>query len=280
MKFDYDSAFARNKGLINTKAQKYLRSACVGIVGLGGTGGGQALALARMGVGKFSIADPDVFELVNFNRQLGATMKTLGRPKTEVIKEMILEINPEAEVRVFSEGITDQNTSNFLRHVDVVVDSLDFRCLNERKMLYRQARYAGRYVFTAPPLGFGFSVLSFDWHPTAITFEDYFGLKPDMDHEESMVRFICGLSPKPYMARYLDRSLEALPSISAAPFMVAGAIASEVTNHLLESSAKPAPYVYQFDAKRRKFYSGTYNHKSIRNRFFRYFVSKLLKGKL
>lgn len=278
--FDYQEAFKRNEGFISRSDQSVLKRSCVAIVGLGGTGGSQALALARMGIGEFNIADPDVFELVNFNRQIGATMENLGRKKVEVMREMILAINPEAKVRVFPEGITERNAGIFVLNADAVVDSLDFYCLAERQMLYKQARNLGKWVFTAPPLGFGFSMLAFDWRPAAITFNDYFGFKPEMTKEEMMVRFVCGLSPKSYMTDYLDLKTGSLPSVGAAPFMIAGAMASEVVSLLLDQEANPAPFIYQFDVKLHKFWKGTYNHASVTHKIRRHFLAKLMKGKV
>src|SRR5437762_11146275 len=85
--FDYETAFRRNRGFVSSEEQQRLRRARVAVAGLGGTGGAQVQALARTGIGAFTLADPDTFELVNFNRQLGAFMHTLGRNKTDVASE-------------------------------------------------------------------------------------------------------------------------------------------------------------------------------------------------
>jgi len=162
MKFDYSTAFARNIGFLSEDEQGQLRGSRVAIAGLGGTGGAQVHALARMGIGAFNLADPDTFELINFNRQLGATMETIGRHKAEVCEEIVHSINPEADVRLFPSGITSDSIDQFLIDVDVVVDSLDFYCFEERFLLYARARERGLWVLTAPPLGFGFTFLVFD----------------------------------------------------------------------------------------------------------------------
>ena len=69
MEFDYDTAFERNIGILSKADQQRLRSSRVAIAGLGGTGSAQVHALARTGIGAFNLADPDTFELANFNRQ-------------------------------------------------------------------------------------------------------------------------------------------------------------------------------------------------------------------
>lgn len=86
------------------------------------------MTLARLGIGKFSIADFDVFDIVNFNRQVGATVQSLERSKIEVLSEMALDINPALELRTFPKGINEDCLDEFLDGVDVYVDGLDF-CL-------------------------------------------------------------------------------------------------------------------------------------------------------
>lgn len=262
MRYDYDEAFSRNLGFLSHAEQARLKQARVAVAGLGGTGGAQVHALARMGIGRFNVADPDTFELVNFNRQIGATVPNLGRSKAEVARETVLAIDPEAQVRTFESGIDASNIDDFLDGVDVVVDSLDFYCFEERFLLYGRARTAGLWVLTAPPLGFGFTLLMFD--PKGMRFEDYFGFREGMTERQRVVSLIAGIAPKPFMLRYLDRSNSELagrrlPSVGAAPFMIAGVIAAEVIR-ILTGKGRPmaAPTVYQFDAMLRRFRKRTY----------------------
>ena len=86
--FDYDIAFSRNLGWVTEAEQAVLRSRRIAIAGLGGVGGSHLLTLTRLGVGKFNIADLDVFELANFNRQAGASLSHIGRTKVEVLREL------------------------------------------------------------------------------------------------------------------------------------------------------------------------------------------------
>ena len=260
--FDYSTAFRRNLGFITESQQEKLRNARVAVAGLGGTGGAQVHALARLGMGRFTLADPDVFELVNFNRQSGATVPNLGRLKTDVARETVLSINPDADVAVFNQGITADNIDAFLQGVDVVVDSLDFYCFEERFMLYGKARAKGLWVLTAPPLGFGFTLLVFD--PNGMSFEDYFGFHSGMSERERVVALIAGIAPQPFMLRYLDREQPAmaerrLPSVGVAPFMIAGVIATEIIQVLTgKGSTIAVPTIYQFDALLRRFRRRTY----------------------
>jgi hypothetical protein len=215
-----------------------------------------------MGIGAFNLADPDTFEQVNFNRQVGAFTHTIGRKKTAVMAELAKGINPEVDIRLFDEGISADNLDAFLDGVDVVVDSLDFYCFAERFKLYARARSLGLWVLTAPPLGFGFTMLLFD--PKGMRFEDYFGFNDRMDERELVISLVAGITPAPYLLKYLDRTSislggRQLPSVGAAPFMIAGAITAEVTNLLLRKvPPRPVPTIYQFDALLRKFRQRTY----------------------
>lgn len=262
MEFDYFEAFSRNLGFLSHEEQTRLKLARIAIAGLGGTGGAQVHALSRMGIGRFHLADPDTFELVNFNRQSGATLPNIGRLKTEVARETILAINPEAEIHTFESGIGVGNIDTFLEGVDVVIDSLDFYCFEERFLLYSQARIRGLWVLTAPPLGFGFTLLMFD--PKGMKFEDYFGFLPGMTERDRVIALVAGIAPRPFMLKYLDRSrpdLEGrrLPSVGAAPFMIAGVMAAEVTRILTgKGQSMAVPTIYQFDALLRQFRRKTY----------------------
>ncbi len=79
--FGYADAFSRNIGWLTRSEQASLVNKSVAIAGMGGVGGNHLLTLARLGVGRFHIADFDTFEIHNFNRQVGATVSHLGRSK-------------------------------------------------------------------------------------------------------------------------------------------------------------------------------------------------------
>jgi molybdopterin/thiamine biosynthesis adenylyltransferase len=262
VEFDYRTAFSRNLGFFSDEDQERLCRSRVAVAGLGGTGGAQVHSLARLGIGAFSLADVDQFELANFNRQIGATMSTIGRDKAEVIANMVRDINPNVDVRLMAQGVSEDTIDTFLDGVDVVVDSLDFYCFSERLLLYRRARERGLWVLTSPPLGFGFTLLCFD--PKGMTFEDYFSFVPGMSTEEMVVTLVAGIAPSPFFSRYLNKDVVSfqghrLPSVGAAPFMIAGVIATEVAS-LLTGKGRPLaiPTLYQFDALLRKFRRRTY----------------------
>ena len=142
----YEEAFSRNRGLLSLAQQERLKRATVVIPGLGGVGAIYATTFARLGVGNFRIADMDTYEVVNMNRQAAATMDTLGMPKVEAVKNLIHSINPYAKVEVFPEGLQEENSDAFFRGADVVVDAVDFFCIDVRRRIYQGARKEKLFV--------------------------------------------------------------------------------------------------------------------------------------
>lgn len=252
--FDYDQAFARNIGWVTEAEQQGLRQSRVAIGGLGGVGGFHLTTLARLGVGKFSIADFDTFDLVNFNRQAGATMSTLGCPKLDVLAEMARDINPELDLRTFPEGVQPDNLDAFLADVDIYVDGLDFFAFDARRATFAACERLGIPVVTAAPLGMGVALLVFG--PGGMPFEDYFGFE-GCDELEMAIRFLVGLSPAMLQRGYVaDMSRINLkehrgPSSIAACQLCAGVAAVETLKLLLgRGGVRFAPWGSQFDAYR------------------------------
>jgi molybdopterin/thiamine biosynthesis adenylyltransferase len=174
------------------------------IAGMGGVGGIHLITLARLGIGAFHIADPDDFELVNFNRQYGATLRNLGQGKAEVMAEEARAVNPELRLRVFSEPITPENVDEFLDGVDVLIDGIDFFEIDARRLVFREARRRGIWAITAGPIGFSAAWLIFS--PTGMSFDEYFDLNDTMDRADQLVAFLVGLTPRATQRTYMDLS--------------------------------------------------------------------------
>lgn len=118
--------FSRTELLFGKQAMEHLSECRVAIFGIGGVGGYVCEALARSGVGAFDLIDNDTVCLSNINRQIIATVKTVGRYKTEVMKERILDINPEAKVNTYQCFFLPENASDFpFEEYDYVVDAID-----------------------------------------------------------------------------------------------------------------------------------------------------------
>ena len=112
--------------LFGENAVNKLKNAHVAIFGIGGVGGYVAEALARSGIGKLSLVDNDKVSESNINRQIIALYSTVGRYKTEVMKERILEINPEAEVETYECFYLPGESMEFdFSEFDYVVDAID-----------------------------------------------------------------------------------------------------------------------------------------------------------
>ena len=282
-RFDYDAAFSRNIGWVTEAEQNRLRQARVAIGGLGGVGGMHLLTLARLGVGKFSIADFDVFDIVNFNRQVGATISTLGKPKLDVLSQMARDINPEIDLRCFPDGITSGTIEDFLKDVDVYVDGLDFFAFDARRMTFAACERMSIPVVTAAPLGMGTALLVFG--PGGMSFEDYFGFETCRNELDMAIRFLVGLSPAMLQRGYvadmsrIDLKNRKGPSSIAACQLCAGVAAVETLKLVLgRKGVRLAPWGSQFDAYRMR-YVRTWRPMGYRNplqKLFAFLVTKQL----
>lgn len=121
-----EEQFVRTELLLGHAAVEKLHHARVAVFGIGGVGGFAAEALARSGVGHLELIDSDTVCESNINRQIIATHRTVGRYKTEVMRERIAEINPEAEVVVHNCFFLPENAQDFLfESYDYVIDAVD-----------------------------------------------------------------------------------------------------------------------------------------------------------
>lgn len=118
--------FSRTELLLGKEAMERLAKSRVAVFGIGGVGGYVCEALVRSGVGAFDLIDDDKVCLTNLNRQIIATRKTVGKYKVEVMRERILEINPEADVRIHKCFFLPENAEEFaFEEYDYVVDAVD-----------------------------------------------------------------------------------------------------------------------------------------------------------
>ena len=118
--------FSRTELLLGKEAMEKLKNAKVAVFGIGGVGGYVCEALVRSGVGAFDLIDDDKVCLTNLNRQIIATRKTVGKYKTDVMKDRILEINPDARVEVHKCFFLPENADEFpFEEYDYIVDAVD-----------------------------------------------------------------------------------------------------------------------------------------------------------
>jgi len=255
--FSYKTAFCRNLGLISEQEQEELSNSLVVIAGCGGVGGMHAHTLARLGVGRFRLADFDEFSVANFNRQMGANINTVDREKVEVTAEMIRSINPNAEIDLYPQGLQPDNADDFVAGAKIVVDGIDFFALPARRLLFKAAEKAAIPALTAAPLGFSGTLHTF--MPGGMNFDDYFQIHDGQETFDSFVNFLLGLAPSGLHVPYMDLS-KVDPSSGRGPSSVIG---SQIAGSLIGVEAlriilnrggiHPAPWYRQVDLYRCKF---------------------------
>lgn len=118
--------FSRTELLLGKDGMEKLRNSRVAVFGIGGVGGHAAEALARSGVGTLDLIDSDTVSVTNINRQIIATLDKVGQYKTDVMKERIALINPEARVTVYRKFFLPENSDEFdFSRYDYIVDAVD-----------------------------------------------------------------------------------------------------------------------------------------------------------
>lgn len=120
------SQFLRTEMILGENSTQNFSDKNVILFGLGGVGSYTAEALARAGIGRLTIVDNDVVSVTNLNRQLCALHSTVGKPKVEVVKERILDINPDCEVTALQKFYLPENADEFnLESYDYIADAID-----------------------------------------------------------------------------------------------------------------------------------------------------------
>jgi hypothetical protein len=209
--------FSRNYGFWSEDEQRALMAARVAIAGVGGDGFQLGLKLARMGVARFSIADPEVFEPENVNRVEGATTSSVGRDKAEVFRERVLDINPDAEVETFLSGVTEDNVEPFMRGASLVLDESELTKPEIGTLIARRARVQGIPDLLVMNVGFAAQVTSFA-PKSPWTFERFMGFTPSTPLGEIAEAGVDLARCLPYIPAYTDlRSLQAVQGENGAP---------------------------------------------------------------
>ncbi len=118
--------FSRNELAIGKEGLEKLKNMSVLVLGIGGVGSFATEALARSGIGRLILIDKDHVDITNVNRQIIALLSTIGRPKVEVMKERIADINPDCEVIALKMFYTEETYEEIFKHkIDFVVDASD-----------------------------------------------------------------------------------------------------------------------------------------------------------
>jgi molybdopterin/thiamine biosynthesis adenylyltransferase len=144
--FSYEQLVSRNPGFVSAAEQRRLKEAPVFICGVGGMGGACLMSLVRAGMTRFTIADFDRFEVSNLNRQLFATLHTVGVNKVQATVDGVRDLNPEADLRTHGAEWTEK-LDEILSTCKVAVNGMDD--LRAGLLLYRKAREHGVTVIDA-----------------------------------------------------------------------------------------------------------------------------------
>lgn len=207
--------FARNYGFWGEDEQNAILNEKIAIAGVGGDGFQLGLKLAQIGIQRFSIADPEVFEPENTNRVPGAVRSAYGKNKAEVFKQCVIDINPHAEVTVFTEGVQEHNVTRFMQDATLVLDESELTRPYIGTLVAREARRIGIPNIFVENIGFAGVATSFHPHKGK-TFEWMMGLNESMSIDE--IRWLSrdegdrgGVERVPRPAR-LDRCIPYLPT--------------------------------------------------------------------
>lgn len=248
----YDPDYNRGFGFKSELEQEAVFIAHVAIAGVGGDGFQLGLKLARGGVQKFNIADPEDFERENANRVPGATYDTYGKNKAEVFADEVHKINPDAEVNVFTEGITAENIGAFLTGATLALDETELTHLELGTMLSDESRKRGIPDMLVMNVGFAAQVSSF--HPDSRhSFRTLMGLPKDMPLDEVAEQKLDLSRCVPYLPMYADiKTLAALqdetdnpslPSIGEGVDIASGIGSTQAFLHMVNgvSPRRPQP---------------------------------------
>lgn len=144
--FNYDEFICRNIGFLKDEDQKSIQKARIFIPGVGGMGGAALETLVRLGVQNFIIADFDVFEVSNMNRQVMSTLDTVGVGKVEATVKRILSINPQIQVQTLGREWVE-NLDSILPQVDFALNGCDD--IKATLQLMRKAKALNKTVIDA-----------------------------------------------------------------------------------------------------------------------------------
>lgn len=219
--------YQRNLGFLNIDEQQRLQDAVVAIGGGGGDGGEIARLLARTGVGcgpkgEIRLADPEVFEVENTNRQTACTVDTIGSNKAESVGALIRRINPDAKVVIYPEGITEDNLDAFVEGADVVIDETDYTHAELAIMLHRACR--ARQIPLVMGMNIGFGGLVTTYLPDGPSFERHLGFAGTESITEIAETHVSLDRWCPYLPPYGDYDVlgEVAAGVKPAPSVAAG----------------------------------------------------------
>lgn len=241
MNNNYKERFLRNMGIMDEKQLQQIKNTKVAVAGLG-LGGSIFIDLVRLGFENFHIADPDIYERTNINRQRCAKESTIGVRKDEALLKEARDINPDIKVKVFEKGVQLENLFEFLDGVKWVVDVVDVFAMKQKLALNAEANRRGIPVASCGALGFGAAVIVFT--KGGPTFAELTGMSPQYDFVKNLERFLQFIAPEipDYMADQLFRAMNRsthIPFVCPGVEISAAFAASEIAKHMLNLGKRP-----------------------------------------
>lgn len=251
--FSIENAFSRNLGWVTREEQERLSHLHVGIIGMGGVGGQYAEILARLGVGRFTLCDPDRFSIENTNRQNECKISNYGKNKAQVIADLVKDINPKASVTVMPGEMKLEHVDSFCESIDIYLDALDFFVIDLRNAIFRKMRSLEKPALTVAPIGAGAACVVFT--KKSMSFDDYFGLHKTTNPVDRSFLFLVGLSPTLQQRHYLidreraDMNLRKAPSLPIGVYACAAVAATTTLKLALGRGKVPAaPWSVHYDS--------------------------------
>ncbi|MCB0390800.1 MAG: ThiF family adenylyltransferase [Bdellovibrionales bacterium] len=166
----------------------------IGIVGLGAIGNSISQLASMLEIGHFKIADFDTFEVHNRSRQIFAKEGHFGQEKVQIVANEIKRVNPNAVIKSYPKGLTNQNIDDFLGDIDIIIDGIDIFAMKIRRQLFNRAIERGIPIVTVAPLGM--TIASAYFAPEGMSFDEYFNVNDMTNENELMLHFLVGMAPK------------------------------------------------------------------------------------
>ena len=237
----YRERFARTIGIMSEAELERIRNTKIGVAGLG-MGGSTFINLVRMGFERFHVADPDVYERTNINRQRAAKESTVHERKDESLIAEARDINPAVEIEAFPEGVQAENMDRWLDGLDWIVDVIDIFAMKPKLLMNERAHEMGIPVASSATLGYGAVVIVFD--STTPSFAELSGITSEMGDGEALERFVQLMFPEVpgYMLEQAQKAMEGKGHI---PFVVTGVefsaalVVLEITKQILGIGTRP-----------------------------------------
>jgi molybdopterin/thiamine biosynthesis adenylyltransferase len=256
----YTERTDRNIGWITKEEQEILKNSVVGIAGTGGMGGLLAATLVRAGVGEVRIADSEVFDASNINRQFAAKRTTIDKLKVIETARMVREITDDMCLVIYPDGITENTIEYFTEGCSVICDEIELFAIDARILLHKIARRKNVSLFNCNTTGFSTNL--FLYTPTSITMEEVTGFSYDeakelrssslIEHSDNHARIVRAMlrAVVPTVPEYRPNEAQAdrkmfyqrllkerkVPIIASNPPMATGFLANRILLYLLRDS--------------------------------------------